>query len=114
MEAKAYYSLNRIYEEIKDDIGYFVKLYTLAKVAGWVYSKLLDFLKLPIMIYHQWSHKYERLKREARLPRSRERNSARIFQELTDQIATMRKTLDSIRLDCEKEMDKTSRLQHKG
>ena len=27
------YSLNRIYEEIKDDIGYFVRLYRLAKVA---------------------------------------------------------------------------------
>ena len=27
------YSLNKIYEEIKDDIGYFVRLYRLAKVA---------------------------------------------------------------------------------
>ena len=28
-----HYSLSRIYEEIKDDIGYFVRLYRLAKVA---------------------------------------------------------------------------------
>jgi len=39
------------------------------------------------------------------------RNSARLFQELTDQIATLHKRLDSIRLDCEKEMSGLQGLQ---
>src|SRR5205085_5524843 len=38
----------------------------------------------------------------------KKQNSARIFQELTDQISTMRKRLDSINKDCKKE---TTRLQ---
>ena len=46
------HSLSRIYEEIKDDIGYFVRLYILAKVARMGVNKFISFLKLPIMIYH--------------------------------------------------------------
>src|SRR2546421_7764068 len=40
-------------------------------------------------------------------------NSAIIFQELTDQISTMRKRLDSIHLDCEKELAQRDQLYQK-
>ena len=53
-------------------------------------------------------YKCKRRKRDLDSIEADNRNSARIFQELTDQIATMRKRLDSINLDCEKE---TTRLQ---
>ena len=56
-------------------------------------------------------HKYERLKREVDDLEAEKRNSARIFQELTDKISTMLKRLDSIHLDCEKEMERLRHLQ---
>ena len=41
-------------------------------------------------------HKCERLKREVDDLEAEKQNSARIFQEISDQIATMRKRLDSV------------------
>jgi hypothetical protein len=49
---KRLHNLNTVYEEIKDDIGYFVKLYKLAKSRGMVYSKLFMLLELLTTICH--------------------------------------------------------------
>jgi aminoglycoside phosphotransferase len=56
-------------------------------------------------------HKCERRKRELDDLEAEKRNSARIFQDLTDKISTMLKRLDSIHLDCEKEMERLRHLQ---
>jgi hypothetical protein len=56
-------------------------------------------------------YRCERRKRELGDVEAEKQSSARIFQELTDQIATMRKTRDSTRLDCEKEMERLRHLQ---
>ena len=109
-----HHSLSRIYEEIKDCIGYFVKLYTLAKVARMDAPSVIRLLEianndLPIV-----EHRYERSKRDLDSIEADNRNSARIFQELTDQIATMLKRLDSIRLDCEKELAQRDQLYQKN
>ena len=65
-----HHSLSRIYQEIKDDIGYFVKLYTLAKVARMAVKQVVNLLEianndLPIVEY-----RCERRKRD-QTPRSR-------------------------------------------
>ena len=86
------YSLNKIYEEIKDDIGPFVKLYTLAKVARMGVEQVVNLLKIANNDLPSVEHKYERLKREVDDIEAEKHNSARILQELSDQIATMRKT----------------------
>ena len=109
-----HHSLSRIYEEIKDCIGYFVKLYTLAKVARMDAPSVIRLLEianndLPIV-----EQRYERSRRDLDSIEADNRNSARIFQELTDQIATMLKRLDSIRLDCEKELAQRDQLYQKN
>ena len=105
------YSLNKIYEEIKDDIGYFVRLYTLAKVARMDVEQVVKLLEIANNELLVVEHRYERSKRDLDSIEADNRNSARLFQELTDQIATMRKRLDSIRLDYEKEMSRLQGLQ---
>src|SRR6476646_11878069 len=98
------YSLNKIYEEIKDDIGPFVRLYTLAKVARMDTPSVIRLLEIANNDLQSVEYKCERRKRDLDSLEADNRNSARLFQELTDQIATMRKRLDSTRLDYEKEM----------
>jgi hypothetical protein len=48
---KQLHNLSMVYEEIKDDIASFLKLYKLAKAKGMVYIKSLTLLQLLIMIY---------------------------------------------------------------
>ena len=108
-----YHSLSRIYEEIKDDIGYFVRLYTLARVARMGVEQLVNLLKIANNDLPLVEHKCERLKREVDDLEAEKGNSARIFQELTDKISTMLKRLDSIHLDCEKELAQRDQLYQK-
>jgi hypothetical protein len=93
-----YHSLSRIYEEIKDGIGPFVNLYTLAKVARMDTPSVIRLLEianndLPIV-----EHKYERLKREVDDLEANKHNSARILQEISDQISYLRKICKEQRL----------------
>jgi hypothetical protein len=106
-----YHSLSRIYEEIKDGIGPFVNLYTLAKVARMDTPSVIRLLEianndLPIV-----EHKYERLKREVDDLEANKHNSARILQEISDQIATTRKTLDHYKLSCKEQRLESTKLQ---
>jgi hypothetical protein len=58
------YSLYKIYEEIKDGIGPFVNLYTLAKVARMGVEQVVNLLKIANNDLPLVEHKCERLKRE--------------------------------------------------
>jgi hypothetical protein len=87
------HSLSRIYEEIKDDIGSFVKLYRLAKVERMGVAQVVNLLKIANNDLPLVEHKYERLKREVDDLEANKHNSARILQDLSDQIATMRKNI---------------------
>jgi hypothetical protein len=108
-----HHSLSRIYQEIKDDIGYFVNLYRLTNVARMDKQSVIRVLEIANNDLPVVEHKYERLKREVDDLEAEKRNSARIFQDLTDQIATMHKRLDSINLDCQKELAQRDQLYQK-
>ena len=88
-----YHSLNWVYEQVKDDIRYFVRLYISAKVARMGVEQVVKVLETANNDLPSVEHKYERLKREADDIEADKHNSARALQELSDQIATMRKTL---------------------
>jgi hypothetical protein len=105
------YSLNKIYEEIKDDIGPFVKLYTLAKVARMDVQNVIRLLETANNDLPAVELRYERSKKEAATLEYEKENSAREFQQVNNQIIMMRKTRDSTRLDCEKEMERLRHLQ---
>ena len=56
-------------------------------------------------------HKCERLKRDLDDLEAEKRNSTRVFQEMNNQIATMRKTLDQYQLSCKEQRLEISKLQ---
>jgi DNA repair exonuclease SbcCD ATPase subunit len=105
------YSLNKVYEEIKDDIGYFVRLYALAKVARMDVQNVINLLEIANNDLPSVEHKCERLKRELDDIEAEKRNSIRIFQQLNDQIISMCERLESIIQDCEKQMSRLQGLQ---
>ncbi|MGB8036014.1 MAG: hypothetical protein WCF03_19530, partial [Nitrososphaeraceae archaeon] len=109
-----HHSLSRIYQEIKDDIGYFVRLYRLAKVARMDTPSVIRVLEIANNDLQSVEYRCERLKREVVDLEAEKRNSARIFQELTDKISTMLKRLDSIRVECEKEVAQRDQIYQKN
>ena len=58
------HSLNWVYEQVKDDIRYFVKLYISAKVARMGVEQVVKLLEIANNDLPTVEHKYERLKRE--------------------------------------------------
>ena len=78
----------------------------MAKVARMDTPSVIRLLEIANNDLPSVEYRCERRKRELDYLEADKRNSARIFQELTDKISTMLKRLDSIRLDCEKEMHK--------
>ena len=56
---------------------------------------------------------YETRKREVQDLEAKKRNSARIYQEINDKILSMRQRLDSLNLDCEKELAQRDQLYQK-
>jgi hypothetical protein len=101
------HSLNWVYEQVKDDIRYFVKLYISAKVARMGVEQVINLLKIANKDLPLVEHKYERLKREVDDLEANKHNSARILQEISDQIIYLRKickerSLDSTRLQMQK------------
>jgi hypothetical protein len=56
-------------------------------------------------------HRYERRKRDLDSIEAEKQNSTIIFQELTDQISTMRKTLDQYQLSCKEERLELTKIQ---
>ena len=74
-----YHSLSRIYEEIKDDIGYFVRLYRLARVARMDTRSVIRLLEIANNDLPLVEHKYERLKREVDDHRSRQTQFSQSF-----------------------------------
>ena len=94
---KGLYMLDQIYGEIKDDIGSFVNLYRMAKATGMNVQHVNRLLAIANNHLPSVEYRYETRKREVEelKSESEKRNSARIYQELTDQILSMRKRLDS-------------------
>ena len=95
------YDLSQIYEEVKDDIGSFVKLYRLSKTAGMNAQHIVKLLAIANNHLPAVGQRYEDLKREAYSLEGDKRNSTMILQELSDQISDLSNTRDSCRLSCE-------------
>lgn len=93
-------SFYRIYENIKDDIYPFVKLYILSKVARIDTQHVIRLLTIANSDLPAVEYRYEKLKREEASLQAGNRNSAITFQELSDKISTMRNTLEQYETSC--------------
>ena len=89
---KGLYMLDQIYREIKDDIGYFVNMYGLAKAAGMHVQHVNRLLEIANNDLPAVELRYERLKREAATLEFDRANSARDFQQLNEHITMVNKT----------------------
>jgi hypothetical protein len=101
--------VTQIYREIKGDVWYFVNLCKVAKSAGMSIPQVIQLLKIANNYLPSVQYKYEQLQKEISLLEFDKRGAASDFQSLNDHIISMGKTLDSIKLDCEKEMIRGSR-----
>ena len=108
------HSLNWVYEQVKDDICYFVRLCRLAKVARMDTPNVIRLLEIANNDLPSVEYRCERRKRDLDSLEADNMNSARIFQELTDKISTMLKRLDSIGVECEKEVAQRDQLYQKN
>ena len=110
---KGLYMLNQIYEEIQDGIGPFVNLYSSLRLQGMGVPHVVKILEIANNDLPAVELRFERSKKEAATLEYEKTNSARESSQLINQIIMMRKTLDSTRLDYEKEMERLGHLQQK-
>jgi hypothetical protein len=109
---KQLHNLNRIYEEIKDDIGYFVKLYKLGKAKGLGVQQVVDALEIANNDLPAIKEQYKRLRNDVSILQSQERICERNLYQLNNQIAITSRLLNSFRLYCEKEKSTMEQLHN--
>src|SRR6188472_514769 len=91
---KNLHDLSQVYEEIKDDIHSFAKLYKLAKEVGMNAQHVVNLLAIANNDLPSVEYRCERLKREEASLKAGNHNSARTLKELFDLISTKRNTLE--------------------
>ena len=110
-ELEGLHNLNQIYQEIKDGIWNFVNLWKSVKAAGMGVPHVNRLLTIANNDLPSVELRYEGPKKEAATLEFQKASSARDSELLNNQIIMMRKTLDSTRLDYEKEMERLRYLQ---
>lgn len=100
----------QIYQELGDNIGYFLDLYRASKAVNMGVQQVINLLIIANNHLPLVQCEYEHLQKENNALQSKLRVSADHFQNLNDQIIDMSKRIDAIRLEyenirskCEKE-----------
>jgi hypothetical protein len=97
---KNLHDLNQVYEEIKEDMRYFLDLYRLSKTAGMNTQHIVNVLAIANNYLPSVERRYEKLKREEAFLQAGNHNSARTFQDLSDHISATRNTLEQYEISC--------------
>jgi transposase len=100
---KQLHNLNMVYEEIKDDIGYFLKLYKLAKAKGMGVQQVVDVLAIANNDLPAIEERFKRLRNDVSMLQSQKHTGKRNLYQLNNQIATTSTLLNSFRVSCERE-----------
>jgi len=88
-------------------------MYRLAKAAGMNVQHVNRLLAIANNHLPSVEYRYETRRREVEDLEAEKGNSARIYQEINDKILSMRKRLDSLNLDCERELAQRDQLYQK-
>jgi hypothetical protein len=99
---KQLHNLNMIYEEIKDDIGYFVKLYKLSKAKGMSIQHVIDVLAMANNDLPSIEERLKRLRNDVSMLQSQKHTCRRNLYQVNNQIATTSTLLNSLRISCER------------
>ncbi len=97
---KQLHNLNMVYEELKDDIEYFLKLHKLSKAKGMSVKQIVNLLKMSNNYLPDIRCRYERLKREVNSLEFNKQQSHTALSYFNNQIETKSKALTSYRISC--------------
>jgi exonuclease VII small subunit len=107
---KGLYKLNLIYEEAKNDIVYFAKLFRLSKTAGKSAEDVVNLLKIANNDLIALEDKYKKLQQNVNHLESKELDLSMSLEELKSQIQDANQSLESCRLSYQKEVSKMLQL----
>jgi hypothetical protein len=100
---KQLHDLNMVYEEIKDDIKYIVKLYKLAKAKGMGVQQFVDTLAIANNDLPSIEEQLKMLRNNVRMLQSQKHTCERNLHQLNNKIATTSSLLNSLHISCERE-----------
>jgi hypothetical protein len=100
---KQLHNLNMVYEEIKDEIASFLKLYKLAKRKGIGVRHVVDILAIANNDLPAIEERFERLRTEVSILQAQKHTCKSNLYQLNNQIASTSRFLNSLRMSCERE-----------
>ena len=111
---KGLHKLTIVYEEIKNDIGYFLKLHRLAKASGMNTDNVVNLLSIANNDLHTFEDKYKKQQQNVNHLESKELEASITLVDLRSQIQNANQTLDTCRLSCQKEISKMLQLHRQN
>jgi hypothetical protein len=100
---KQLHNLNMVYEEIKDNIEYFLKLYKLAKAKGMGVKQVVNLLAIANNDLPCIEERFKRIRNDIDMLLFQKRIDERNLYQLNNQIASTTKLLNSFRISCKRE-----------
>jgi hypothetical protein len=92
-----------VYEEIKDDIGYFVKFYKLSKAKRMEVQKVVNLIKIANDDLPAIEDRLKRLRNHLSILQFQNETCKRNLYQNNNQIATTTRLLNSLHISCERE-----------
>ena len=111
---KGLHKLTIVYEEIKDDIGYFLKLHRLSKASGMNTDSVVNLLSIANNDLHAFEDKYKKHQQNVNHLESKELDASITLVDLKSQIQNANQVLYSCRLSCHKEVRKMLQLHRQN
>ena len=105
--------LNKIYEDLGDDIGQFLKLYALCNSAGFDKKHVIELLRMADDNLQGFEYRYKLLKEEVADLERRKENLQKDIKNQEREIGALKKIQNSYRLNSSLENRKLSILQNK-
>ena len=107
---KQLHNLNTVYEETKDDITSFLKLYKLTKAKRMGVQQVVDVLAIANNDLPAIEERFKSLSNDVSMLQSQKRICERNLHQLNNQIATTAKLLNSFRISCERQRREVENL----
>ena len=111
---KGLHKLTIVYEEIKNDIGYFLKLHRLAKASGMNIDSVVNLLSIANNELPALEDKYKKQQQNVNHLESKELDASITLVDLKSQIQNANQMLDTCRLSCQKEISKMLQLHRQN
>jgi hypothetical protein len=99
---KRLHNLNMVYEEIKDDIEPFLKLYRLSKAKGIGVKQVIDILAIANDDLPAIEKRFNKLRNDISILQFQKRIDERSLYQLNNKIASTTKLLNSFRVSCKR------------